>query len=524
MRLLLAVSLVSWLTLAPAIASAQVNLPSMGDGQEMTLGAERRLGDRIAREIYRDPDYIDDPVLMAYLQSLWQPLLSAARARGELTPDMAERFAFELMMGRDRSVNAFALPGGYFGIHLGLMALVSNRDELASVLAHELSHVTQRHIARLMTQQSQQAPWVLGAMILGALAASKSPDAAGALITGGQAVAVQNQLNFSRDMEREADRVGYIVMSEAGFDTLGFVTMFDKLGQANRLSDSGAFPYLRTHPLTTERLADMQARLGVARQQGNTSARVVDMGHALIAARARGLSQATADMQRSWVLEADAARRGSANAERPDDATAAANTNSAAEPARRAMALYTGILAAGRTRDVERVNAYFSALQPLVAQDPQAQRLVRLLAWEWALQRGELEAARGYAQSLWSAGQLSDAARPEWLLWAQTALRTNNAAGASERLQLWLSRYPRDSAAWLLLSQAWTAQGQTVRAVRAEAESFAARFDYASAADRYRSAQDLLRAQAQVDHIEASIIDTRARQIESLRREQALER
>ncbi len=513
MRVLLAVSLVSLLTLTPAMASAQVNLPSMGDGQEMTLGAERRLGERIAREIYRDPDYIDDPVLMAYLQSLWQPLLAAAKARGELTPDMAERFAFELMMGRDRSVNAFALPGGYFGIHLGLMALVSNRNELASVLAHELSHVTQRHIARLMTQQSQQAPWVLGAMILGALAASKSPDAAGALITGGQALAAQNQLNFSRDMEREADRVGYVVMNEAGFDTLGFVTMFDKLGQANRLSDSGAFPYLRTHPLTTERLADMQARLGVTRQQASAAPKVVDWSHTLIAARARGLSQATPDTQRSWVLEADAA------------AASATNTGrSAADPVRRVAALYTGILAAGRARDAERVNLYFSTLQPLVAADPQAQRLVRLLAWEWALQRGDLETARGFAQSLWSPGQLSEAARPEWMLWGQTSLRTGNAAAASERLQLWLSRYPKDAAAWLLLSQAWTAQGQTVRAVRAEAEGFAARFDYASAADRYRSAQDLLRGQPQVDHIEASIIDTRTRQIESLRREQALER
>src|SRR5674476_185928 len=131
-------------------ASAAAQIPTLGDGSELGSAAERRLGDRIAREIYRDPDYIDDPVLMDYMQGIWQPLLAAARARGDLSPELAERFAWEIMLGRDRTINAFALPGGYFGVHLGLIAVVSSRDELASVLGHELSHVTQRHISRLI--------------------------------------------------------------------------------------------------------------------------------------------------------------------------------------------------------------------------------------------------------------------------------------------------------------------------------------------------------------------------------------
>ena len=135
---------------------------------------------------------------------------------------------------------------------------------LATVLGHELSHVTQRHISRLVTQEKRQAPWVIGAMILGALATRKNPDAANAVISGSQAVAVQGQLNFSRDMEREADRIGFGVLTQAGFDPQGFVTMFDKLQQAARLNDNGSFPYLRTHPMTTERSADLQARLQLA--------------------------------------------------------------------------------------------------------------------------------------------------------------------------------------------------------------------------------------------------------------------
>ena len=132
------------------------------------------------------------------------------------------------------------------------------------MLAHELTHVTQRHIARSVTTSQRQSLLALAGLILGVLAASKgnSPDAAQAAILGGQAAAVQGQLNFSRDMEREADRVGFAVLREAGFAPVGMARMFEKLDYANRLNDNGAYPYLRSHPLTTERIAEAQSRLG----------------------------------------------------------------------------------------------------------------------------------------------------------------------------------------------------------------------------------------------------------------------
>ncbi|MFD2377688.1 M48 family metalloprotease [Ottowia pentelensis] len=274
-------------------------LPSLGEAGEMTPLAERKLGDAIARELYRDPDYIDDPVIGEYVDGVWRALLAGARTRGELPPELDERFAWQVFLGRDRSINAFALPGGYFGLNLGLVGVVRTRDELASVLGHEMSHVTQRHIARLLGQQSRQTPLLIAAMVAGAIAASKNPQAGAALAVGGQAAIAQQQLNFSRDMEREADRVGYAVMSQAGFAPQGFVSMFQKLQTAARVDDNGDWPYLRSHPLTTQRIADMQQRV----QALHLPPEGTDWETVLVAARARVLSRPGVDVLRAWAGE-----------------------------------------------------------------------------------------------------------------------------------------------------------------------------------------------------------------------------
>jgi predicted Zn-dependent protease len=326
---------------------AQPNaLPALGHSEGISLGAERKLGDRIARELYRDPDYLEDPVLDEYIQQLWTPLVKAAAARGELSPELQERFAWRILLGRDRSVNAFALPGGYLGVHLGLIAVVSSSDELASVLAHELSHVTQRHIARSMDEQTKMTPWVVGAMILGALAASKSPQSAQALIVGGQAAAIQSQLSYSRDMEREADRVGYGVLTDAGYDPQGFVGMFAKLQQAAGVNDSGAYPYLRSHPLTTERIADMQARL----QLNGVSPRAPsNMAQAMLAARARVMSHHSIEALKAWTQGSKA-------------------LSEQATPAQKAGALYAATLAHLQLKDTAAAERARQALSALTAQ------------------------------------------------------------------------------------------------------------------------------------------------------------
>lgn len=494
---------------------AQTRLPNLGDGAEVPLGVERRLGESIAREIYRDPDYLDDPVLGDYVQSIWQTLLASARQRGELTQELEQQFAWEVALIRDRSINAFALPGGYLGVHLGLITAVTSSDELASVLAHELSHVTQRHIARMISQQGKQGPMVMGAMILGMLAASRtanasSMSAANAVMVGGQAAAIQSQLNFSRDMEREADRVGYGVMTEAGFEAQGFVTMFEKLQQAARLNDNGSFPYLRSHPMTTERISDAQARQQLLPQR---SAIALTPTHAMMSARAQVLANPGIDVLR--VLAAQAT----------------GSTFAALPQARQVGVLYGAVMAEMKQRSFALARQNLARLQAMGGLDANAQRVVRLLAAELALAAGDASQAIAMLESKTATSAPKDRATRMQL--AQSRVATQKPAQAkiaASDLSLWLNQHPRDASAWLVLASAYEVQGDSLRAIRAQAEARAMELDYGAAVDRFKAAQQLaheLASAGKLDragHMEASIIDARLRELQNLRREQALER
>lgn len=500
LRALCAALLVAAQLALPAPALAQ--LPSMGDG-EMTAAAERHLGDQIARELYRDTDYIDDPVLVEYVNDIWQKLLAAARVRGELTPELDERFAWTILLGRDRNINAFALPGGYLGVNLGLIAAVGSRDELATVLGHEMSHVTQRHIARMMSKQSKQLPLMLAGMILGVIAASKSrsPDAGQAVMMGSQAAFMQNQLSFSRDMEREADRIGFSVMTQAGYAPQGAASMFEKLQYASRLNDNGSYPYLRSHPLTGERIADMQSRFQM--QPGTMKPIPLAMDHAMITARARVLTRPGVDVLRQW-------------ADAPSSGEFARSS-----PAQQAGTLYAAALSASELRDFKSARALAQQLQTRTAADPAAARLARLLAAEIELTAGAAPAAVALLNP-----KATD--RPEMLLAAQAAAATRNPAPMIQPLRDWVATRPRDATAWRTLGNLYAAQNDTLRAIRADAEANVATLDYPAARDRLKAAQDLIRNSAQtpgmsVDHYEASIIDTRARAVEALVKEQAAE-
>jgi predicted Zn-dependent protease len=258
------------------------NLPTLGEPAREDLSpiVERKLGEEIMNDIRRDRDFLDDDPILEYLNNFGTNLVAAAPgARGEANVN------FYFFAVRDPMINAFALPGGFIAVHSQLLISAQNESELASVMSHEIGHVQQRHIARMLGKQREDALLPLAALILAALAAKASPDAAMGIALGGQGLAIQRQLNFSRDAEREADRVGFQIMNAAGFDTSGMVAFFKRLQAATKIY-SEIPPWLSSHPMTAERIVDIQARV---REAPHHKPRVDSLDFHFVRARARVL-------------------------------------------------------------------------------------------------------------------------------------------------------------------------------------------------------------------------------------------
>lgn len=229
-------------------------LPELGDASAVAItpADERRLGESIMLEIRRDPSYLDDAEVADYVNNLGRRLTAHSDA---------VRQEFEFFVMQDPQINAFALPGGFVGINSGLLLAAQSESEVAGVVGHEVAHVTQRHIARMINQQGQNQLMSIAALAVAILAARSNSQISEAAMVFGQAGVIQNQLNFTRDNEREADRVGLQMLDAAGFDPRGMATFFERLQRATRIYEGGAPSYLRTHPLTFERIADIQNRV-----------------------------------------------------------------------------------------------------------------------------------------------------------------------------------------------------------------------------------------------------------------------
>jgi len=229
-------------------------LPNLGDYSETIIGTneERVIGREILQQVYQSKSVINDVEIEDYLHNLTNKLVQSSNYSGrDLT----------FFIVNNQSINAFAMLGGVIGIHTGLILSSSSESELASVLSHEIAHVTQRHLARLVSKiQKDSFKSYLG-IGLALLLARSNPDLARGALTVSQALGAQTVLDFTREHEKEADRVGLEILNKAGFDVRGSIDFFKTLQKGNRYSPGAAPSFLRTHPITSERISDIENRL-----------------------------------------------------------------------------------------------------------------------------------------------------------------------------------------------------------------------------------------------------------------------
>ena len=256
----LAILLSVLLPLQSLAQSATANdLPDIGSpaSSSLSLDDEYHIGLQVMRQLRDEGQILEDPEATEYLQALGSRIVAQA------TGDSAQRFSFFFV--QDNTINAFALPGGFIGVNYGLVLATRNEAQLAGVLAHEIAHATQRHIARRVRSQGRQSIATMAAILAAILvgAATGSSDAALGGISVAQGAAMQQQINFTRANENEADRVGMSFLAAAGFDPFGMPDFFETMGRRNPIlaSNRNALPeILQSHPVTTNRIAESRAR------------------------------------------------------------------------------------------------------------------------------------------------------------------------------------------------------------------------------------------------------------------------
>lgn len=448
-------------------ASGQA-LPDLGDASSATLSPlmERRMGESIARDIrLREPAYLDDPEVQDYLRTLGARLVAASEGA---------RHDFEFFALRDPSVNAFALPGGYIGVHAGLVALSDTESELASVLAHEIAHVTQRHIARQISDQEKLSVPVMLGTLAAILAARSNPDLAMGAVVAAQGIAVQRYLNFSRDFEREADRIGLQALSGAGFDPRAMAVFFEKLQRATRVMDDGSMPgYLRTHPMNTERIADAQNRAAALpyRQRADS------LEYHLVRAKLRAEQGDPQDAVASFA--------------------AAVRERRFASEAGARYGLATALL---RARRAPEAAAELERLRALKAES----YMVELLAVRIAQSRGD---AAGGIALLEAAAAKYPNRRPVAYARAAAFMERGRNAEALAILQEQLRLYPRDDRLHAMQARVYAALGKRLQQHRAQAEVYVLQGSLPAAIDQLELAQ---RA-GDGDFYEQSAVDARLR-------------
>ena len=459
--------------LAVSQAPAQT-LPELGDtsGALLSPYLERKIGEQAMQEIRRDPAYLDDPELNEYVNEVGRRIVSAS---SDAQQD------FEFFMVRDNTVNAFAMPGGFVGVHTGLLLAAQTESEFAGVLAHETAHVTQHHLARLLGKQEQMSIPTLAAFVLGLLAARARPDVTQAVIAGTAAANAQTQLNYTRDFEREADRVGFQYLQQAGFDVGAMGTFFERMQRATRLYENNAPAYLRTHPLTTERIADMQNRAQNAVYKQSPDSPEFYLCRAKVVA--------SQGQPRDAVTHFDEVVREH-------------------RYANEAAAHYGLASALVRTRDYPRALSEASAARKLLGPHP----MVDLLTARIRVAQGDPAAAR---EILRSALSRNPNYRPLHYAYVETLQGMGQHQAAIAWLGDLVKSYPRDAKLYALQAKSYAAAGKRLLHHRALAENYYLQGTLPAAIEQLQLAQKSGDGDFyQMSAVEARLRDLRSQQAE----------
>lgn len=238
----------------PALAVGELqDLPELGSDASavLTLQEEEKIGASFIRGLRRDGVIMDDPVINSYIASLGTRLANHSSNT---------RYSFRFFVIDAPSINAFALPAGYIGLHSGLIDAVNSESELASVVAHEIAHATQFHIHRAVDKGRQLNTPLTAALITALLLGAENPQAAELLLAASLAGSVESQLNYSRLQEQEADRIGIRILADTGFNPRSMPDFFETLHRKSRISESAVPEFMRTHPVTPSRITDSRMR------------------------------------------------------------------------------------------------------------------------------------------------------------------------------------------------------------------------------------------------------------------------
>lgn len=458
-------------------AALAEGLPELGEAAQADLSPqlERRIGEQIMRDFrLRDPAYVDDPEIQAYLNELGGRLAAAS-------PEAQQDFQFFAV--RDNSLNAFALPGGFVGVHTGLITAAQSESELAGVLAHEISHVTQRHIARMIGKQKDVGLLSMAAMVVAILAARSNSDVSQAAIAGAQAAAIQSQLAYSRDFEREADRIGLQTLEQAGFDVRGMASFFERLQRFSRLYENNAPVYLRSHPLTTERISDMENR-----------------------AQQRPYRQVADSLDFQLVRAKLNAARGT-----PQEAMAGFDSRLREKKYGSEAAAHFGLAhAALRAKSYVVAEREVGALRRLKADSP----MVDNLAAEVKLAQGDRAAA---LQIYRDAKQRYPHSRALSYGLIETQLASGNALGARQSAAVELQMYASDPRLWELQAKSYAALGKRMQQHRSQAEFYVLRGQLPAAIEQLQLAQK----SGDGDFYDQSAVDARLRALRVQQAEEA---